>query len=58
MVENNDFKQLAHLALALRGGSDAAVKQWLAFRLAELRGDAAALSEELQRTQVAHTPAS
>ncbi|EFN57105.1 hypothetical protein CHLNCDRAFT_143927 [Chlorella variabilis] len=51
VVENNDFKQLPHITLALRPGSDAAVKQWLAFRLGELRGDAGQLSQELERTQ-------
>lgn len=51
VVENNDFKQLPHITLALRPGSDAAVKQWLAFRLGELRGDASQLSAELERTQ-------
>lgn len=52
MVENNDFKQLPHICLAFRLGSDAAVKQFLAFRLGELRSDASALSAELERTQV------
>ena len=51
VVENNDFKQLPHITLALRPGSDAAVKQWLAFRLGELRGDAGQLSQDLERTQ-------
>jgi spindle assembly abnormal protein 6 len=50
-LENNDFKQLPHITLALRPGSDAAVKQWLAFRLGELRSDASQLSAELERTQ-------
>lgn len=52
VVENNDFKQLPHITLALHPGSDAAVKQWLAFRLGEVRGDAAQLSAQLQHTQV------
>lgn len=43
--------QLPHLALAVRPGSDAAVKQFLAFRLGELRGDCTELSSELERTQ-------
>ncbi|KAL4419535.1 hypothetical protein ABPG77_005766 [Micractinium sp. CCAP 211/92] len=51
VVENNDFKQLPHICLAFRPGSDAAVKQFLAFRLGELRSDASALSAELERTQ-------
>lgn len=52
VVENNDFKQLAHISLAFRAGSDAAVKQFLAFRLGELRTDCSQLSTELERTQV------
>ncbi len=52
VVENNDFKQLAHISLAFRAGSDAAVKQFLAFRLGELRTDCSQLSAELERTQV------
>ncbi len=52
VVENNDFKQLPHICLAFRPGSDAAVKHFLAFRLGELRSDASALSAELERTQV------
>lgn len=52
VVENNDFKQLAHISLAFRSGSDAAVKQFLAFRLGELRSDCSQLSAELERTQV------
>lgn len=51
VVENNDFKQLAHISLAFRAGSDAAVKQFLAFRLGELRTDCSQLSGELERTQ-------
>lgn len=51
VVENNDFKQLAHISLAFRAGSDAAVKQFLAFRLGELRTDCSQLSAELERTQ-------
>lgn len=51
VVENNDFKQLPHICLAFRPGSDAAVKQFLAFRLGELRADAGVLSAELERTQ-------
>lgn len=51
VVENNEFKRLPHITLALRPACDAAVKQWLAFRLEELRGDAAQLSAELERTQ-------
>ena len=52
VVENNDFSQLPHLALAMRAGTDAAIKQFLAFRLAEMRADTEALSSELQRAQV------
>ena len=52
VVENNDIKQRPHICLAFRPGSDAAVKQFLAFRLGELRSDAGALSAELERSQV------
>ena len=51
MVENNDFKQLPHISLAFRAGTDAAVKQFLAFRLGELRSDCGQLSAELEHMQ-------
>ncbi|PSC69139.1 spindle assembly abnormal 6-like protein [Micractinium conductrix] len=51
VVENNDFKQLPHISLAFRPGSDAAVKQFLAFRLGELRIDRDDLSAQLEHTQ-------
>ncbi|KAK9867036.1 hypothetical protein WJX84_007443 [Apatococcus fuscideae] len=51
IVETNDFKQLAHIALAFRPGSDTAIKQFLAFRLTEmkLRGDR--LQEQLDSSE-------
>lgn len=52
VVENNDFKQVPHITLTFRPGSDAAVKQFLAFRLTELKSDCSQLSSELERTQV------
>lgn len=51
VVENNDFKQVPHISLTFRPGSDAAVKQFLAFRLTELKSDCGQLSHELERTQ-------
>ena len=45
VVENNDFKQLPHLTLALRPGSDAALKQFLAFRHALLTAEQAQLKD-------------
>ena len=45
-------EQVPHIGLTFVPGSDAAVKQWLAFRLSELRADGATLSSELERAQV------
>lgn len=50
LVETNSFKDLPHLALQLRNGTDASVKQFLAFRLGEVRADCARLQEALNET--------
>ncbi|KAL6758042.1 centriole protein [Haematococcus lacustris] len=49
IVETNDFKQLPHITLAFRPGNDAAVKQFLAFRLLEVKGNAEDLTTQLAR---------
>ncbi|GBF91102.1 hypothetical protein Rsub_04771 [Raphidocelis subcapitata] len=51
VVETNDFKQLPHITLTFRPGNDTAVKQFLAFRLGEVRADCSQLSEVLAQTQ-------
>ncbi|KAK9808849.1 hypothetical protein WJX72_005003 [[Myrmecia] bisecta] len=51
IVETNDFKQLAHIMLAFRPGNDPAVKQFLAFRLSEVKANCDKLTEELDLTQ-------
>ncbi|KAG5180833.1 hypothetical protein JKP88DRAFT_349405 [Tribonema minus] len=43
VMETNHFKELTHLSLRFRSGNDAAVKAYLAARLRQLRGEAAAL---------------
>lgn len=59
VTETNPFRQLAHLALRFIGGNDAAIKKYLAGRVAELKTELSLTSEELvQRTrqlQVNHT---
>ena len=52
LVETNDFKQLAHISLCFRPGTDAAVKSFLAFRMSELRRDRDILSEQLRSTHL------
>ncbi|GFH24600.1 centriole protein, partial [Haematococcus lacustris] len=52
IVETNDFKQLPHITLAFRPGNDAAVKQFLAFRLLEVKGNAEDLTTQLARMTV------
>ncbi len=47
LVETNSFKDLPHLALQLRSGTDASIKQFLAFRLGEVRTDCARLQKAL-----------
>ncbi|MEW5299491.1 MAG: hypothetical protein WDW36_002505 [Sanguina aurantia] len=51
IMETNDFKQLPHITLAFRPGNDAAVKQFLAFRLLEVKSDHQGASEELAKTK-------
>ena len=53
VVETNDFNQLPHITLAFRPGNDAAVKAFLASRLAEVKAAHARLEAALCRTQVA-----
>ena len=50
-VETNDFKQLPHITLNFRPGNDFAVKQFLAFRLQEVKEDSQQLSAELTETK-------
>ena len=59
MVETNDFKQLAHISLCFRPGTDMAIKSFLAFRLTEVQqerdhlcSDLAARTEALRRAQL------
>ena len=51
IVEINDFKQLPHITLTFRPGNDSSVKQFLAFRLLEVKGDCTDLTNELQGTK-------
>ncbi len=51
-VETNDFKQLPHITLSFRPGNDFAVKQFLAFRLQEVKEDYQAVCSELTDTKV------
>jgi spindle assembly abnormal protein 6 len=51
IVEINDFKQLPHITLTFRPGNDSSVKQFLAFRLQEVRGNCTDLTNELQSTK-------
>ena len=44
--------QLPHITLAFRPGNDASVKQFLAFRLLEVKTNCSELTEELQTTKV------
>jgi spindle assembly abnormal protein 6 len=48
MVETNDFKQLAHINLCFRPGTDLAVKSFLAFRLTEMQCNCERLQAEVQ----------
>ncbi|KAF8068308.1 hypothetical protein HT031_001995 [Scenedesmus sp. PABB004] len=52
IVETNDFKQLPHVTLAFRPGNDFTVKQFLAFRLGEVKDDCAKLQDQLANSQV------
>lgn len=47
IVETNDFKQLPHITLAFRPGNDFTVKQFLAFRLGEVKRDCQQLEDQL-----------
>jgi spindle assembly abnormal protein 6 len=53
MVETNDFKQLAHIGLCFRPGSDMAIKSFLAFRLTEVQQERENLSRDLSSTKEA-----
>eukprot|EP00891_Asterochloris_glomerata_P008911 jgi/Astpho2/8911/Aster-x0832 len=51
IVETNDFKQLPHITLAFKPGNDMAIKQFLAFRLSEVKSSCEGLSKELNQTE-------
>lgn len=51
VVECNDFKELPHLTLQLRPGTDAAVKHFLAFRLKEVQADCTQLQVQREALQ-------
>ncbi|GLC45099.1 hypothetical protein PLESTB_001468100 [Pleodorina starrii] len=51
IVEINDFKQLPHITLAFRPGNDSVVKQFLAFRLTEVKSNCQELSDTLDKTK-------
>ncbi|CAG9461831.1 unnamed protein product [Pedinophyceae sp. YPF-701] len=53
VVETNQFKQLTHICLSFRPGSDAAIKHYLATRLAETKEERSGLSARLRSTQQA-----
>merc|ERR1712216_239938 len=48
IVESNPFRELTHIALRLRQGTDVAVKQHLANKLRAARADATDLAERLR----------
>ncbi|PNH08928.1 Spindle assembly abnormal protein 6 [Tetrabaena socialis] len=50
ILEINDFKQLPHITLAFRPGNDSVVKQFLAFRLTEVKAHCQELSDGLSKT--------
>lgn len=52
VMETTDFNQLPHVTLAFRPGSDAAVKAFLASRLAEVKAERAALAQQLSAAAV------
>ncbi|GAX76067.1 hypothetical protein CEUSTIGMA_g3510.t1 [Chlamydomonas eustigma] len=52
IVEINDFKQLPHITLAFRPGNDSSVKQFLAFRLLEIKASCSELSEGLDAKKI------
>ena len=47
VVETNDFKQVSHINLCFRHCSDAAVKDFLSFRLAETRDELRSVQAQL-----------
>ncbi|KAF6264226.1 hypothetical protein COO60DRAFT_1267074 [Scenedesmus sp. NREL 46B-D3] len=51
IVETNDFKQLPHITLAFRPGNDFTVKQFLAFRLSEVKRDCQQLQNQLANSK-------
>lgn len=56
IMETNDFNQLPHITLAFRPGNDAAIKQFLASRLAEFKQYNETLKHNLDHTQVVLSP--
>ncbi|CAD7701284.1 unnamed protein product, partial [Ostreobium quekettii] len=48
IVETNDFNKLPHVTLRFRPGDDLAIKQFLAFRLSEIKGSCSQLENELR----------
>ena len=52
ITESNPFRQLAHLSLRFVAGNDAAIKRYLAGRLADFKAELATVSDDLaQRTR-------
>ena len=51
VVETNDFKQLAHISLCFRPGTDMAIKSFLAFRLTEVQQECGSLQKHLSATR-------
>ncbi|GIL47125.1 hypothetical protein Vafri_4030 [Volvox africanus] len=51
IVEINDFKQLPHITLSFRPGNDSVVKQFLAFRLTEVKSSCQELSDSLEKAK-------
>lgn len=52
IVETNPFKQLTHLSLQFYPGDDAAVKSYLAARLAQVNAEKRALASSLRGTSI------
>ncbi|GBG65193.1 hypothetical protein CBR_g49985 [Chara braunii] len=48
IIETNQFKHLSHISLFFRPGNDAAVKQYLAGRLAEFKAAKSALDDKVE----------
>jgi spindle assembly abnormal protein 6 len=55
LVESNTFKDLSHLSLQLRAGTDSSIRQFLAFRLAEVKLDCGRLSASLHEMHAARS---